>query len=389
MAERLRNGKAQCCHFNNLIEIKLRKNAKDCSTDRKDSKSLNEVMKILRIIQIMPLELCIHRLHPNIGKAWATQISCRLIVMDYIIHNPPLCQSKTNRQLLRLSQRLSYPNVTRVDLENVQNADIDVEGMKKRIIWKKEEDELLAKSYVTMSDDPIIGNDQKGNDFWRHVASYYNDNRPAGSCRRALNVIRSHWHNTVQKSGHSDEDILRLAYEKYRDENNGVAFNLEHVWRIMKTRPLFTPQSDDLLVGTKKARISESGASNTSSNKDASVDLDINEEEIRPIGQKAAKRKEKNKAKSSMEVMTTRYDSMFESFTQYTDIKKNESEWKQKELAIEEMKAKAALNKSEAKKSKYLLKEYEILSKDTSQMTPEQLIVHEHLCDQIREKLNM
>ncbi|XP_073016649.1 glutathione S-transferase T3-like [Primulina eburnea] len=244
---------------------------------------------------------------------------------------------------------------TRVDLENMQNADVDVEGTNKRIIWKKEEDELLARSYVTMSDDPVIGNDQKGNDFWRRVADYYNDNRPAGSSRRALNVIRSHWHNTVQKkvnrfnanynsvyntyrSGHSDEDILRFAYEKYCDENNGVAFNLEHVWRIMKTRPLFTPQFDDHLVGTKKARISESGASNTSSNKDASIDLDINEEEIRPI---------------------------------------------------EEMKAKAALNKSEAKKSKYLLKEYEILSKVTSQMTPEQFIVHEHLCDQIREKWNM
>ncbi|XP_073062040.1 uncharacterized protein [Primulina eburnea] len=223
---------------------------------------------------------------------------------------------------------------TRVDLENVQNADVDVEGTKKRIIWKKEEDELLARSYVTMSDDPVIGNDQKGNDFWRRVASYYNDNRPANSFRRAL-------------------------------------------------------ISDDHLVGTKKARISESGASNTSSNKDASVDLDINEEEIRPIGQKAAKGKGKNKAKSSMEDLTTRYDSMFESFTQYTDIKKNESEWKQKELTIEEMKAKADLNKSEAKKSKYLLKKYEILSKDTSQMTPEQLIAHEHLCDQIREKWNM
>ncbi|XP_073061683.1 glutathione S-transferase T3-like [Primulina eburnea] len=309
--------------------------------------------------------------------------------MDYIIHNPPIENEPPTPTFVPETQLSDRE--TRVDLENVQNADVDVEGMKKRIIWKKEEDELLARSYVTMSDDPVIGNDQKGNDFWRRVADYYNDNRPAGSSRRALNVIRSHWHNTIQKkvnrfnanynsvyntyrSGHSDEDILWFAYEKYRDENNGVAFNLEHVWRIMKTRPLFSPQSDDHLVGTKKARISESGASNTSSNKVASIDLDINEEEIRPIGQKAAKK---------------RYDSLFESFTQYTDIKKNESEWKQKELAIEEMKAKAALNKSEAKKSKYLLKQYEILSKDTSQMTPKQLIVHEHLCDQIREKWNM
>ncbi|XP_075489660.1 glutathione S-transferase T3-like [Primulina tabacum] len=224
---------------------------------------------------------------------------------------------------------------TRVDLENVQIADVDVEGTKKRIIWKKEEDELLARSYVTMSDDPVIAIIRRGMIFGDVLQKKVN----------RFNANYNSVYNTY-RSGHSDEDILQFAYEKYRDENNGVAFNLEHVWRIMKTRPLFIPQSDDHLVGTKKARISESGASNTSSNKDASVDFDINEEEIRPIGQKAAKRKE-------------------------------------------EMKAKAALNKSEAKKSKYLLKEYEILSKDTSQMTPEQLIVHEHLCDQIREKWNM
>ncbi|XP_075483823.1 uncharacterized protein LOC142523980 [Primulina tabacum] len=185
-----------------------------------------------------------------------------------------------------------------------------------------------------------------------------------------------------KKSGHSDEDILRLAYEKYREESNGIAFNLEHVWRIVKDRPMFTPQSVDHLVSTKKARTSESGASNTSSNQDASLHVDLNEEENRPMGQKAAKRKRKGKMRSDMECMTTNLDNMFAKFTEYTSMKKVEVEMKQKQLEVEEMKAKAAM-------AKVQLKEYAILSKDTSQMTYEQLIIHERLCQEIRGRWNI
>ncbi|XP_075486241.1 uncharacterized protein LOC142525839 [Primulina tabacum] len=182
---------------------------------------------------------------------------------------------------------------------------------------------------------------------------------------------------SAYRSSHSDEDILRLAYEKYREENNGIAFNLEHVWRIVKDRPMFTPQSVDHLVSTKKARTSESGASNTSSNQDASLHVDLNEEENRPMGQKAAKRKGKGKTRSDMECMTTNLDNMFAKFTEYTSMKKVEVEMKQKQFEVEEMKIKAAM-------AKVQLKKYAIISKDTSQMTYEQLIIHERLCQEIR-----
>ncbi|XP_042472572.1 glutathione S-transferase T3-like [Zingiber officinale] len=153
-----------------------------------------------------------------------------------------------------------------IEVVNLEKMVSNAEGTRKRSSWTKVEDEVLARSFVTISDDPIISNDQKADVFWGRVASYYNENLPLGSNTRSANVIRSHWHNTIQKSGHSDEDILRFAYEKYLSENNGVAFNLEHVWRIVKDRPMFTPQSADHFVATKKTRTSESGASNTSSN---------------------------------------------------------------------------------------------------------------------------
>ncbi|XP_074574058.1 glutathione S-transferase T3-like [Curcuma longa] len=171
-----------------------------------------------------------------------------------------------------------------IEVVNFEKVVSNAEGTRKRLSWIKVEDEVLARSFVTISDDPIIDNDQKANAFGGHVASYYNENRPSGSKTRSANVIWSHWHNTIQKkvyqfnvnynsvynsyrNGHSDEDILRFAYEKYQSENNGVAFNLEHVWRIVKDHPMFTPQSADHFVAIKKMRTSESGASNTSSNK--------------------------------------------------------------------------------------------------------------------------
>ncbi|KAL8492627.1 hypothetical protein ACS0TY_023997 [Phlomoides rotata] len=84
-----------------------------------------------------------------------------------------------------------------------------------------------------------------------------------------------------------------MALQKYQEENR-VAFNLQHVWEIVKDRPAFRPQSDDPYFGMKKVRTSESEASNTSSTQEIGVDFDLNDE-TRPIGQKAAKRKAKAK----------------------------------------------------------------------------------------------
>ncbi|XP_073291075.1 uncharacterized protein [Primulina huaijiensis] len=279
-----------------------------------------------------------------------------------------------------------------IEVVNLEKAVSNAEGLRKRSSWTKIEVEVLARSFVTICDDPIIGNDQKANAFWGRVASYYNVNRPSGSNTRSANVIWSHWHNTIQKkvyrfnsnynsvyisyrSGHCDEDILRFAYEKYRSKNNGVAFNLEHVWRIVKDRPMFTPQSTDHYVATKKTKTLESGASNTSSNQEVSIDLD--DEDTRPMERKATKKKGKDRVKSTIEDLAVNYSNIFAKFTEYTSVKKSEVDLKQKQLEVEEIKAKAALSRSEAKNRRLKLKEYEILNKDISQMTEELLIIHE------------
>ncbi|XP_042467623.1 uncharacterized protein LOC122050814 [Zingiber officinale] len=244
-----------------------------------------------------------------------------------------------------------------IEVVNLEKTVSNAEGTRKRSSWTKVEDEVFTRSSVTLRDDPISGNDQKADAFGGRVASYYNENLPQGSNTRSANVIRSHWHNTIQKK------------------------------RIVKDRPMFTPQSVDHFVATKKTRTSESGASNTSSNQDVSIDLDY--EDTRPMGQKAAKRKGKDKVKSTMEDLTVNYNNIITKFTEYTSVKKSEVDLKQKQLEVEEIKAKAALSKSEAKNRRLKLKEYEILNKDTSQMTKEQLIIHECLCKDIRSRWNI
>ncbi|XP_073313531.1 uncharacterized protein [Primulina huaijiensis] len=153
-----------------------------------------------------------------------------------------------------------------IEVVNLEKEVSNAEGSRKRSSWTEIEDEVFAKSFVTIGDDPVIGNDQKADAFWGRVASYYNENRPPGSNTRSAN-------------------------EKYRSENNDVAFNLEHVWRIVKDRPMFTPQSADHYAATKKMKISESETKNTSSNQEVSIDLD--DEDTRPMGQKTAKKWEK------------------------------------------------------------------------------------------------
>ncbi|XP_042465687.1 uncharacterized protein LOC122048155 [Zingiber officinale] len=86
-----------------------------------------------------------------------------------------------------------------IEVVNLEKAVSNAEGTRKRSSWTKVEDEILARSFVTINDDLIIGNDQKADAFWGRVASYYNENLPLSSNIRSANVIRSHWHNTIQK----------------------------------------------------------------------------------------------------------------------------------------------------------------------------------------------
>ncbi|XP_042387359.1 uncharacterized protein LOC121979434 [Zingiber officinale] len=101
---------------------------------------------------------------------------------------------------------------------------------------------------------------------------------------------------THRQSGWSDENVLENALNMWKANNKGKDFKYMHVWRVLKEYEKYTPQSV-AHYSNKKVRTSESGGNTSTSNPDTSVDLDDSEVRIRPIGQKATKRKGKYKAR--------------------------------------------------------------------------------------------
>ncbi|XP_042387743.1 glutathione S-transferase T3-like [Zingiber officinale] len=89
-----------------------------------------------------------------------------------------------------------------IEVINFEKTVSNIEGTRKRSSWTKAEDEVLVRSFVTISDDPIIDNDQKADAFWGRVASYYNENYLLDSNTRSANVIQPYWHNTIQKKAY-------------------------------------------------------------------------------------------------------------------------------------------------------------------------------------------
>ncbi|XP_042444372.1 glutathione S-transferase T3-like [Zingiber officinale] len=186
------------------------------------------------------------------------------------------------------------------------------ENESKRRLWSLDKDVVLVKSWATISTDAIIGNDQKDQAFWKCIADYYNKHRPTGSMTRSYQRLKSHYYRfapmvnkffvtynnfyTHRQNGWSDKNVLENALNMWKANNKGKDFKYIHGWRVLKEYEKYTPQSV-AHYSNKKTRTSESGGNTSTSNPDRSVDLDDSEVRIRPIGQKAAKRKGKSKVK--------------------------------------------------------------------------------------------
>ncbi|XP_042404515.1 uncharacterized protein LOC121994599 [Zingiber officinale] len=165
---------------------------------------------------------------------------------------------------------------------------------------------------------------------------------------------------THRQSGWSDENVLENALNMWKANNNNKDFKYMHVWRVLKDYEKYIPQSV-ARYSNKKTRTSESGGNTSTSNPDTSVDLDDSKVCIRPIGQKAAKRKGKSKARED-DIMEHNIDK------EWQDIK---------EYQIQKM----ALREAEI-----FHKDYEILMKDINEMTPGQLYLHEKMVEKIKQR---
>ncbi|KAG0504682.1 hypothetical protein M758_N026500 [Ceratodon purpureus] len=115
-----------------------------------------------------------------------------------------------------------------------------------------EEERQLTRSILAISQDPISGNQQKGNAFWERIYTHYDQFRPGG--HRGARSLESKWgaikhdvakfignYNQVKrlnKSGAKESDTLRMSRELYRlKSQKNTEFAYEHCWELVKDFP--------------------------------------------------------------------------------------------------------------------------------------------------------
>jgi hypothetical protein len=180
--------------------------------------------------------------------------------------------------------------------------------------FTKAEDLLICKAFVNVSTDATVGNDQTAERFWERICDKFKEllkeahvlndqevmvddhgrtpnsimNRFQRHIQKAVNKY-NHFYKQVKDtkpSGHSEEDIRKLAADEYRTANSQV-FKWLHCIETLHQLAKFDPMTND----NDDAANGEEGEPNY--NRVGAVMGDTLE---RPSGQKAAKRQKVEEA---------------------------------------------------------------------------------------------
>jgi hypothetical protein len=287
---------------------------------------------------------------------------------------------------------------TQIGLENIKLDEGQSSTKKKtktRASFSQEEDTLLFQSWLNISKDSIVGVDQKSDGFWNRVRDNYNIYRNQLP-KKETGQIKARYHRlngriqkfvgcyksalNQNKSGRSENDVLAEAHRIYAQDTKKKFLHV-HAWMLLKDEPKW--KGDAIENFSKRTKVSSSGGYTTSSNPGTPIECSDYEQPspvVRPMGQKAAKRKSKGKAAMS----STNVDlSVMEKVAADRNvIMLRMAEAREKEAEAREREAKARESENETKW-------YEILIKDTTTMNERQLQDHEFCCSRIRQKLGM
>jgi hypothetical protein len=179
-----------------------------------------------------------------------------------------------------------------------------------------EEERQLTRSVLAISQDPICGNQQKGNAFWERIYLHYDQCRPGG--HRGARSLESKWgmikhdvgkfigaYNQIKrlnKSGSKESDIIRMAKDLYRTKTaKNTEFMFEHCWELVKDFPRWADGVSPSRQTTPSRRVSgssdhesqsgsqldiQNGVSAVDTTGEATTSMTFKE---RPVGTKAAK----------------------------------------------------------------------------------------------------
>jgi hypothetical protein len=148
-----------------------------------------------------------------------------------------------------------------------------------------EEERQLTRSVLAISQDPICGNQQKGNAYWERIFLHYDQCRPGG--HRGARSLESKWgtikhdvgkfigaYNQIKrlnKSGSKEADIIRMAKDLYRTKSpKNTEFMFEHCWELVKDFPRWADGVSPSRQPTPSRRLS--GSSDHESQSGSQVD---------------------------------------------------------------------------------------------------------------------
>ncbi|KAK9698255.1 hypothetical protein RND81_08G091700 [Saponaria officinalis] len=260
---------------------------------------------------------------------------------------------------------------------------VETSNMKCKFKWSQIKDEDLCKSWLTISNDGATGNHQSYNSYWQRIVDYYNEWRKDGE---PIDIPKAsnHWFKMsaeVSKfngcyiqikeshpSGHNEDSLKNMANQlwstRYK-KGQQKTFPYLHSWEILRHQPKWEEfaNKNKNSVSSKRLKNSMSGTYSSSTNT-RSNEANNGEEisENRPIGQKAAKAASNGRGSCSKKKGN---EDFVNSFGEYKELQtKKYSLWEEH----------------------IRISDFEILTKDTSNMNERARKDHEQVCKIIRAK---
>ncbi|EHS63180.1 uncharacterized protein PGTG_20763 [Puccinia graminis f. sp. tritici CRL 75-36-700-3] len=204
----------------------------------------------------------------------------------------------------------SQPSQTTV---GASQTEVEEVGTKRSASYSENEDVQLCRSWIAISEDPLVGTHQDGTTFWKRVHHSYSRNLPES--RRTAGSLKAHWValqkpiskfrgfvNQVEqfgKSGASAEDCLNRALELFSQDQK-ASFKYLRVYNILVKVPKWNSYTDEntkknqLPIQKKRARSPSSNApASTALTSEPVSDVEANSTDAssvqRPMGKKKAK----------------------------------------------------------------------------------------------------
>nr|GEX76674.1 hypothetical protein [Tanacetum cinerariifolium] len=119
-----------------------------------------------------------------------------------------------------------------------------------RTFWTQDEEQLLAKCFIKISEDPKNGNDQARDTFWYKILDVYNERAEENGWKvRNKNMLTGKWtpmNRDVQKfnsiydqtkllSGENEDDLFTRLLIFFKDQT-GKEFTLRSAWLFLKNK---------------------------------------------------------------------------------------------------------------------------------------------------------